>query len=251
MTSAGLTSNTASQVELLEEFRGREYGELFEALRRDPRINVGFDRSEAPRPDAIRNPYFPTPDAELYGAMLLRWKPHLVTEVGSGFSTAVARVAIDRGGLDCVLRVIDPEPRISVDDLADDVERVPVERSSLVGAGVPEHSLLFIDSSHVVRSGGDAPFLYCELLPSLPPNVLVHVHDVFLPYDYPPVYVRRGYNEQYLLHALLANNHLLEVLFATHLMAREHRPLMRSVFGSQVGDGPFGGASFWFRSTGS
>jgi hypothetical protein len=245
---AGFELDASAQLDLLREFEGDPYRSLFEALRGDKRINVGFRGVDYRQRGLIHNGYFPTPDAELYGAMILRFKPTTVIEIGSGFSTAVARAAIDHGGLATRLHVIDPDPRTTVDDLVDQIERTRVEDSSLRHASVSENTLLFIDSSHVVRSGGDAPFLYCELLPSLPANVLVHVHDVFLPYDYPAVYVDWLYAEQYLLHALLANSRQFEVVFATYFMSRQHRDAIQSVFGAEAGQGDFSGASFWMRT---
>jgi hypothetical protein len=79
--------------------------------------------------------------------------------------------------------------------------------------------------------------------------VLIHVHDIFLPYGYPPADVRRLYTEQYVLWALLARGSMFRVLFATHFMSRNHPPAMQQVFGSIVGvDGRYFGASFWVET---
>ena len=247
---AGFSLRVEAQLALLQSFRDPRYVDLFAVLRADPHINVGFDGRDYGPEGLIHNGYYPTPDAELYAALILHFKPETIVEVGSGFSTAIARAAIKAGGLDSQLHVIDPEPRRSVEGIADRIEYSPVESSSLAESAVPSHSLLFLDSSHITRSGGDGPFLFCSLLPDLPSDVLVHVHDVFLPYDYPDVYVKRLYTEQYLLHALLADSAKFRVVFATHFMGRAHRREMQSVFGDAVGgEGLFGGASFWFEST--
>jgi hypothetical protein len=200
------------------------------------------------RGNLIQNGYFPSPDAELYGAMIARYRPSRIVEVGAGYSTAVARATIDHLDSDTELRVIDPEPRCPVEELADDVERCRVESSTLASGGVEPDTLLLIDSSHLVRAGGDGPFLYCRLLPSLPPGVLVHVHDVFLPFDYPPVYRERLYAEQYLLHALLSGSRKFEIVFASYFMSAERGESMRRAFGPDVATGEFRGASFWMRT---
>ena len=102
--------------------------------------------------------------------------------------------------------------------------------------------------SHVTRAGGDIPYLYNVLLPSVPAGTLVHVHDIFLPYDYPVRYQQRLYTEQYVLHALLAHAERYRVVFATHCMSRQHPDAMRATFGGIVAlDDPYFGASLWFE----
>ena len=236
------------QCAFLRSLAEEPYPTLFRRLRSDAAIDPSSAAERAGRGDLIQNGYFPSPDAELYGAMIVAHRPTRVVEVGAGYSTAVARATIEHLGADTALHVIDPQPRRSVVGLADRVERCRVERSSLASESVEAGTLLFIDSSHLVRPGGDGPFLYCRLLPSLPPGVLVHVHDVFLPFDYPRVYQERGYAEQYLLHALLSAGGRFEVLFATYFMSAERGEAMRRAFGPGVASGDFRGASFWMRS---
>jgi hypothetical protein len=110
-----------------------------------------------------------------------------------------------------------------------------------------QRPILFIDSSHAVRAGGDAPFLLNRLVPSLPPGTLVHVHDVFTPYDYPDAYRRRLYGEQYVLQALLSHAPRFRVVFATHHMARRYTAELQGVFGAVVGADQHCGASLWFE----
>lgn len=217
------------------------YRELFGALRRDPRVNtrhLGENR--------IHNGWYPTPDAEVYAAMVADHRPRRIIEIGGGFSTAIARRTIDDTGIDSELVVIDPEPRTDVAGIADRTILRRVEDAANE-IEVDDDAILFIDSSHVVRSGGDVPFLFCDVIPRLPAGTLVHVHDVFLPFDYPPAYRRRLYGEQYVLFALLLAGSRFRAEFATHYMVREHGDAMRDCFGPVVGVDPlhFGG-SFWF-----
>jgi Methyltransferase domain len=232
-----------AQCERLEHWS--RYAELFTELRNDPRINTqhlgaGF----------IHNGWYPTPDAEVYAAMLGDVRPRRVVEVGAGFSTAIARRTIETLGLDSELVVIDPQPRTEVADMADTVIRKRVEAAADDGElPVDAGTLLFVDSSHVVRAGGDVPLLFCGVIPRLAPGSVVHVHDVFLPFDYPPAYQRRLYAEQYVLFALLAGGERFQTEFATHYMARRHGDLMRERLGSEVGR-RFFGASYWFSVRG-
>ena len=112
-----------------------------------------------------------------------------------------------------------------------------------------EGDILFIDSSHTVRLGGDVVHLLCEVVPRLAPGVLVHVHDIYMPYPYPrDWYERFGWYwaEQYLLQALLAGNAGLEPLVAAHALWRERRePLQRTIPSLSSGQPPL---SFWMRT---
>jgi hypothetical protein len=140
-------------------------------------------------------------------------------EIGSGNSTRVMRQAIRDAGLHTRLVAVDPCPRVEIADFVDEqiaqpVERLPLER---LAALLEPGALLFIDSSHEVKAGGDVPFLLLRLLPLLPPGVIVHIHDVFLPYEYPRRWVveeRYAWAEQYLVQAMLAYGERFEVLWA-------------------------------------
>ncbi len=247
--TTGFSLNVQNQLDLLKRFQEPGFKILFRHLRDNKEINTGFDGREYGSEGLIHNGFYPTPDAELYAAMISITRPERIVEIGSGYSTVIARTAADMAGLNCEIHVIDPEPRRDVGKFADHVEYEPVERSSLADIGFSEKTLLFIDSSHVCRSGGDLPFLYCGILPALPPGVLVHIHDIFLPFDYPDNYLDRFYTEEYLLHALLANSVKFKVVLAAHYLSREHPEAMQAAFGPCVGKDPlFFGASFWIKS---
>jgi hypothetical protein len=66
--------------------------------------------------------------------------------------------------------------------------------------------------------GTDVDFLFNRVLPSLPAGVLVHIHDVFLPDDYPSDWDWRGYNEQLGVAALLQGRGY-HLLWASHYAA--------------------------------
>ena len=239
---AGIDLRVGAQLDVLAELEASSYQELFDALRTDAALSPGPDADGR----LVRNGYFPSPDAELYAAMIVRERPRRIVEVGSGFSTRVARRALDWADLPSELHVVDPEPRTDVEDVADVVEMRRVEDGGLT---IEAGTLLFIDSSHTMTHHGDGPYLFCDLLPSLPAGVLVHVHDIYLPYDYPAVYVRRGYTEQYALHALLAGAPGYEVVCTPYLLARRHPEAMRAAFGDAVArNHTFEGASFWMRT---
>jgi len=194
----------------------------------------------------LRNSWFTSPDAEVLYALVRSRRPRRIVEVGCGNSTRVARQAIRDGGLRTELLCIDPEPRRDVSGMADRLLLQRVE--SLRGGGFPEllpGDFLFIDSSHVAAAGGDVVYLFLEVLPALPPGVLVHVHDVYLPFEYPEAWVvreRRGYDEQYVLQAWLAGDPRSRVLWASrYLESRD--PGLASRFPWSPG---VHGSSLWF-----
>jgi hypothetical protein len=150
--------------------------------------------------------------------------------------------------LDTTITSIDPAPRSDIRQAANQIILKYVEELEPAELGITENSLLFIDSSHICRGGGDVPFLFCKIIPRLPTGVLVHVHDIFLPYEYPGVFLNWMYTEQYLLYATLLNSARYETLFSTHYMSRKHADEMQATFGPIVGANQrFFGGSFWFR----
>jgi hypothetical protein len=139
--------------------------------------------------------WFPSLDAAVAYALMRDRKPQHLIEVGSGHSTRVLAKAL--GGLAEIL-AIDPAPRADIAGLpgvqvvTSTVQSAPPELFDRLGRG----DVLFIDSSHILMPGSDVDLLFNRILPSLPAGVIVHVHDIFLPFDYPPVWGWRAYNEQ-------------------------------------------------------
>ncbi len=88
-----------------------------------------------------------------------------------------------------------------------------------LGAG----DMLFIDGSHHAFNGTDVPFLFLEVLPRVKPGVVVHVHDIMLPYEYPSLFTARGYNEQYVLAALLLGDSSWQPLLPVYWLSRRGR----------------------------
>ena len=139
----------------------------------------------------------------LYGLLAER-NPRRYLEVGSGNSTKFARRAIDDHCLRTAVTSIDPQPRALVDTLCDNVIRERLEDVAVdVFAGLEADDIVFLDGSHRVFTGSDVTVFFLEILPLLRPGVLVHIHDILLPRDYPPEWRYRYYSEQYLLAAFL------------------------------------------------
>lgn len=240
---AGIDLREAEQLQRLERWKMREYQDLFRRLRENRTINT-----QRPGKPSLANGWYNSPDAEIYAAMIIDRRPRRVVEVGAGYSTLIARAAIGQAGLATRLTVVDPEPRTDVRAAADECLRVPVERSLLDDADWSEQDVLFIDSSHVCRTRGDLPYLFCRLVPRLPPGVMVHVHDIYLPFEYPNNCDELCYTEQYLLHAALSHSSRYRTLLSSHWLSREHPAAMRDTFGPDVAcDVRLYGGCYWFK----
>lgn len=176
---------------------------------------------------SFNNNYFRSPDAEVYYAMIRRYRPQRIIEIGCGHSTRIARQAIKDGGLATKMTCIDPAPRVDIAGYADEMIRRQVEEiapDELVKQ-LSANDILFIDSSHEIRTGNDVVFLYLYMLPALQAGVLVHIHDVFLPWDYPEGWLREGgvnWNEQYLVQAMLSFGDRFDVLWPGYYLQRSH-----------------------------
>lgn len=172
------------------------------------------DVPAAPSDDSFfwDNVMYPPLDAMVYYGIIRQHKPRQIIEIGSGFSSEIAIRALDKnkhGQLVC----IEPYPTARLDSkiktpnklLKKPAEKIPTSMFSKLRAG----DILFIDGSHTVKTGSDVNYLVFNVLPLLKKGVLVHIHDIFLPYEYPKVWVKESgmlWNEQYLILAFLMFN---------------------------------------------
>jgi hypothetical protein len=156
---------------------------------------------------AWNNGYLPGMDIMGIYTMLSEFKPRKYVEVGSGYSTKVAYKAKLQNHLDTEIISIDPQPRAEIDKLADKIIREPFENTDFSFIyGLGENDILFIDNSHRILPNSDSLVFFLEVLPYLKSGVIVHLHDIYLPYDYPQFMCDRFYSEQYgLAMFLLAN----------------------------------------------
>jgi predicted O-methyltransferase YrrM len=164
-------------------------------------------------------------DAAVLHAMIRHHRPARFVEIGSGESTKVAARAClmnAREGAPCETIAVDPEPMAEVREGIPGLTRLltqPVQRLHL--DLFLDADIVFIDSSHTVRIGGDVVHEVLEILPRLKPGALVHFHDILLPGEYWREWVlgkRYFWAEQYLLQAFLAFNPVFEVLWAARYM---------------------------------
>ena len=182
----------------------------------------------------FRNPMFAYADGVFLYSVLRHFRPTTVIEIGSGFSSALM--------LDVAERFLDPQPQftfvdptptrlealLSVDDrkrvriFATPVQEVPLTLFDRLG----EDDILFLDTSHIAKTGGDVTFELFEILPRLKPGTIVHIHDIPYPFEYPRewVYAQRGYNEAYFVRAFLMYNDAFRIaLFPSHLIRTDRQ----------------------------
>ncbi len=150
-------------------------------------------------------------------------KPKLYIEIGSRNSTQVVRKAINDGKLSTKITSIDPYPRVFIDNLADEVIRIPAENLTDISFvdKLEENDILFIDGSHRSFPNSDTTMCFLDLLPRLKKGVIVHIHDIYLPYDYPQFMCDRFYNEEYLLACMLLSGNRYEVLFPNYFVSED------------------------------
>jgi hypothetical protein len=198
------------------------------------------------------NSWFPVLDGMALTGMLRDHNPKRFVEVGSGVSTKFARRAVTLYGLRTRLTSIDPQPRNDIDRLCDEVIRQPLEQCpASLFEGLEPGDIFFLDSSHRSFQGSDVTVFFLEILPRLKPGVIVHVHDVYLPYDYIAGHVHRLWNEQYLLAtALLFGAARFEILFPAWFVGRDSQLAAHAA--AMLRQGPLAGldlygASFWMR----
>ena len=218
---------------------------------RDSLLAIPLHPRDAREP-SWANDWLPPLDGAALYAFIRDREPALYMEIGSGTSTKFADRARRDGRLDTRIVSIDPRPRAEIDELCDRVVRAPLETTdATLFRDLSAGDLVFFDGSHRTFMNSDATVFFLEVLPEIPAGVLVGVHDVFLPYDYPSELADRYYSEQYLLAVhLIARNPRLEPVLPAYYASRhpELRSLIHTLWSDRRLDGidPQGSA-FWLR----
>ena len=243
----GIDMRADQQLRLLDQFQSRFRGEY-----------DAFPAQGSPSHGSyfVNNGTFESVDGEVLFCMVRHFRPERIVEIGAGASTLAAAEAVVRNtseGYPCRLTSIDPFPptaiRAGVSGLTELAEKPAQEMPLEVFTQLQANDILFIDSSHVVRIGGDVVFELLQVVPRLQVGVLVHVHDIFLPAEYAREWVlnqKRFWTEQYLLQAFLAFNSEFEVVWGASYMHLNYPDKLAAAFSSYRSDRCWPG-SFWFR----
>jgi hypothetical protein len=186
----------------------------------------------------LNNGSFESGDAEFWYQVIRAYKPKRIFEIGSGNSTLMAIRAIAKNrehdpAYSCEHVCVEPFEMPWLEESGVSVIRSKVETlEPSYFSRLQENDVLFIDSSHIIRPQGDVLFEYLELLPSLNKGVIVHIHDIFSPKNYPKEWLQdqvRFWNEQYLLEAFLSHNKDWEILAALNFLHHNHFEKLQSV----------------------
>ncbi|WP_431236996.1 class I SAM-dependent methyltransferase [Mycolicibacterium aichiense] len=216
----GIDWNTAGQLKLLNSF---SYGHELQDV---PLKQVNGDEFY------MENLTFESGDAEYWYSMIRHAKPRRIVEIGSGFSTRMARRALAANrrtdpAYECEHILIEPYEN----EWLEQIDGVTVIREKVEDCDVSifkdlaANDILFIDSSHIIRPHGDVVFEYLQLLPQINDGVIVHIHDIFSPKNYPAPWVVdqvKFWNEQYLLEAFLTSNSDWKVIGALNFLKHHH-----------------------------
>ena len=192
----------------------------------------------------------------LYG-MILKNKPKRIIEIGSGNSSKVVLKALQDSGKETEYTIIDPYCCWEETEFGINVNVIqkPVEETNIALFQTLEtDDILFIDSSHTVRIGGDVNFLILDILPLLAQGVIVHFHDIELPYEYSKVYAtnlqsRKFWTESYLLQAFLTFNTAYEILLPAVYLCREYLDTVKECYPGMRHPFDWSSSSFWIRRT--
>ena len=200
------------------------------------------------------NRWIPGLDAVALYGFVRQERPRRYVEIGSGISTTFVRRAIDDADLATTTVSIDPRPRAEIDAICDEVVRSRLENADLsLFERVEPGDIVFFDGSHRAFTNSDVVVFFLEVLPALAPGVLVQIHDITLPYDYPPDWSQRFYSEQYVLAAsLLAEGSQFEVVLPNAFVTADPdlRRILEPLWSDPAMRGvPTHGESFWLRTT--
>lgn len=202
-------------------------------------LNAVPENAPEDDPQAVywKNGYFSRADARALYAIAAVHDPRRWVEVGVGYSTRFLRKAIEEHGLQTRITSIDPSPRAEIEGKTDEhIEQNLLDVQLDTFAALKAGDVFFLDGSHVMLQGTDVTHALLNVFPVLKPGVLVHVHDIYLPFEYPAAIRVKQFNEQHALAAMLQFSDQWDVLLPVHFMRR-------------TGMIEYGGGSFWMRKT--
>jgi len=181
----------------------------------------------------LKNPFYTYTDAIMLYSMMRHLQPKKIIEIGSGFSSAVMLDTNEKFFDNRIeLTFIEPYPQRlkgllkNVDKNSTVIKEKKVQDIDLeLFDSLHAGDFLFIDSSHVIKTGSDVHFILFEILPRLNNGVYIHFHDIFYPFEYPRdwVFMGRNWNEDYFLKAFLMHNNQYKIILFSDYLHKHHR----------------------------
>ena len=223
----GINLRTSDQIKLIKGFK-KFYDEMPFKSEKQDNLRYYFD-----------NGFYSYTDGIILHAMIRNFNPERIIEIGSGFSSAVM---LDTNELffnnsishtfiepypERLLSLLKEKDKATTRIIQQDVQSVPLETFQELEAG----DILFFDGTHVAKTGSDVNYILFEVLPSLKSGVLIHIHDVFYPFEYPKewVFEGRGWNEDYFLKAFLMYNDRFEITLFSEYIHKLHREAFKDM----------------------
>lgn len=215
----GINMNISEQIKLLNNLI--HYNELKELKLNELSSNSKFN---------IKNNFFEGGDVDIYYQIIRYFKPKKIIEIGSGYSSLIALEAIknNKNKENFVTNIICIEPfenkwleKTGVKVIREKVENVKEDLLT----SLKKNDILFVDSSHVIKPQGDLLKIFLEILPKLEKGVLVHIHDIFTPRDYPSKWLKeenRFYNEQYLFEAIMGHSSRYKIICSLNYLKNDY-----------------------------
>jgi predicted O-methyltransferase YrrM len=221
---------------------------------RQARLSFPDDGVDGSTEYFVNNGQYPPLDAWILEGLMRHYRPNHMIEVGCGFSTLIS-TRINREYFDSRINLtcIEPYPRPFLSNGIAGMTGLRVEKIQEVSLSLfdvlKENDILFIDTSHTVKTGGDVTWIFHEILPRLAPGVVIHIHDFFLPGEYPELWVMEGWgwNETYLVQSFLTFNNAFEIIWGTQYMLINHADDVLEAFPDFKRYLAMGGASLWIR----
>jgi Methyltransferase domain len=241
-------------------FRGLtgEYTDFIRLMRKNAQhlahIPLEFAEANLPEPAWGGVPYCAFDAVALY-TMVRQHAPKRYLEIGSGITTCFTYKAIQDAKLKTNLTSIDPEPRAKIDKICNGIIRDGLETCVLtIFDELEAGDILFFDGSHRSFMNSDVTVFFIDVLPRIKPGVIIHIHDISLPWDYDHYFKNWYWNEQYLLAVyMMGNRHRIKPLAPTSFMCRN--AAFESEFATPMldlgkyNDGWRGGGAMWFTHT--
>lgn len=242
----GIDLNVFNQLELLRNINYKEELLGLPYYKKD-KFSFGFSKRT-----------FSFGDAEVLYSFIRYFKPKRIIEIGSGQSTLIMLKAVENNNREnpkdkTLITCIEPYESefLSVFSSINFIRRKVEDLNLDLFLQLELHDILFIDSSHIIKPVGDVLFEYLTLLPALKSGVLIHLHDIFTPNNYPKELLLdevRLWNEQYLLEAFLTNNDQFEVICSLNYLYKTHPETLVNICPNMLNQiTPANPGSFWIR----
>jgi hypothetical protein len=215
----------------------RQIQNLSNLIYKNELVKLNLEKKSTNYKFCIKNNFFGYGDSEIYYQLIRHLKPKKILEVGSGHSTLIALEAIKKNKksdkIDTQITCIEPFENKWLDDLNIKILRKKIEDTEESNyLALESGDIFFLDSSHIIRPQGDILKVFLEILPKLNKGVLVHVHDIFTPKNYPEKWIikeNKFWNEQYIVEALMMNKNKYEIyLMLNHLKNNAYNELKRA-----------------------